>query len=86
MIKGVNRQIIEVSDTGNRSFERAILFVRPESQKVDRETLNRNALGYLAQVRLRPRFYPRRGVWGTICRFLIGALIGAGAMAGILLR
>lgn len=29
MIKGVNRQIIEVMDTGNQYFERALLVVRP---------------------------------------------------------
>lgn len=30
MIKGVNRQMIEVTDTGNPYFERALLVVRPE--------------------------------------------------------
>lgn len=30
MIRGVNRQIIEVCETKNEYFERAILFVRPE--------------------------------------------------------
>ncbi|HCC35562.1 MAG TPA: hypothetical protein DEQ02_08005 [Ruminococcaceae bacterium] len=30
MIKGVNKQIIEISQTGSRYFERALLFVRPE--------------------------------------------------------
>ena len=30
MLKGVNRQVIEISDTGSRYFERAILIVRPE--------------------------------------------------------
>ena len=30
MIKGVNRQIIEVSDTGSKYFEKVILFIRPE--------------------------------------------------------
>ncbi len=29
MIKGVQRQIIEVNDTGNPYFERALLIVRP---------------------------------------------------------
>ena len=30
MLKGVNRSIIEVCDTGNPIFERVICFVRPE--------------------------------------------------------
>lgn len=29
MIKGVNRQIIEITETGNPYFERALLVVRP---------------------------------------------------------
>ena len=30
VIKGVNKQIIEVHDTGSSCFEKAILFIRPE--------------------------------------------------------
>lgn len=30
MLKGVNRSIIEVRDTGNPLFEKVIFFVRPE--------------------------------------------------------
>lgn len=30
MIKGVNRQVVELNDTGNEYFEKAILFVKPE--------------------------------------------------------
>ena|GEM_PF-108303 len=30
MLKGVNRHVIEINDTGSRYFERAILIVRPE--------------------------------------------------------
>ncbi len=30
MIKGVNRQVVEVNDVGNEFFEKAILFVKPE--------------------------------------------------------
>ncbi|MBE6827174.1 MAG: hypothetical protein E7514_00995 [Ruminococcaceae bacterium] len=30
MIKGINKQVIEIHDTGSEYFERAILFVKPE--------------------------------------------------------
>jgi len=30
MIKGINRQVLELNDTGNEYFEKAILFVKPE--------------------------------------------------------
>ena len=86
LIKGVNKQIIEISDTGNHSFERAILFVRPDSRRLEPEELNRNALEYLSNARLRPSFYSRKRFWGALGRFLLGALIGAGVMAAILLQ
>lgn len=30
MIKGVNRQVVEVADTGSEYFERALFFVNPK--------------------------------------------------------
>lgn len=30
MLKGVNRQVVEVADTGSEYFERAIFFVNPK--------------------------------------------------------
>ena len=30
MIKGVNKQVVDVKDTGSEYFERAIFFVKPE--------------------------------------------------------
>ena len=85
MIKGVNKQIIEISDTGNHSFERAILFVRPDSLGLGSDELDRHARDYLSQVRLRRSFYSHRGTWGAFGRIFAGALIGAGVMAIALL-
>lgn len=44
MIKGVNRQVLEIHDTGNKYFEKALLFVKPEYS-----TLNENRLRDAAQ-------------------------------------
>ncbi len=30
MIKGINRQVVEVRDTGNECFEKILFFVKPE--------------------------------------------------------
>lgn len=30
MVKGVNRQVLEIHETGSEYFERALFFVRPE--------------------------------------------------------
>ena len=43
MIKGVNRQMIEVTHTGSPYFERAYLVVRAGSSQTPEETLQRLA-------------------------------------------
>lgn len=43
MIKGVNRQIIEVTDTGNIYYERALLVLRPEYSGAQRALLEKEA-------------------------------------------
>ena len=43
MIKGINRQIIEVAETGNLYFERALLFVRPGTDDVENNRLKTEA-------------------------------------------
>ncbi len=42
MIKGVNRQVLEIHDTGSKYFEKAILFVKPEYSTLSEKRL-RNA-------------------------------------------
>ncbi len=46
MIRGVNRQIIEVNDTQNEYFERAIFFVRPECSDENQRKLHSQAVQY----------------------------------------
>ncbi len=43
MIKGINHQVIEVTDTDNRYYERALLVVRPEYASISREVLEKEA-------------------------------------------
>ena len=35
MIRGINKRIIEVNDTGSELFEKALLFVRSDSRSDD---------------------------------------------------
>lgn len=39
MIKGVNRQMIEISDTGSPYFERALLVIHPGMDAANEDTL-----------------------------------------------
>jgi len=44
MIKGVNRQVLEVHETGTKYFEKALFFVRPEYSTLSEKRLNEKAL------------------------------------------
>ena len=43
MIKGVNKQVLEVTNTENPYFEKIIFFVKPEYVNADREKLKKEA-------------------------------------------
>ena len=43
MLRGTNRSIIEISETENKYFERALLFVKPEFVSLSPERLNKEA-------------------------------------------
>ena len=43
MIRGINRQIIDVQDTGSTYYERAYLVVKPEFASAERELLEKEA-------------------------------------------
>lgn len=43
MIKGVNKHVIELLETGNMYYEKALLFVKPEYANVERKILIKEA-------------------------------------------
>ena len=47
MLKGVNRQIIEINDTGNKYFEKALLFVAAGRSRISESELSRHAQEYM---------------------------------------
>jgi len=85
MIKGVNRNVIEIIDTNSELFERAILFVRPEGRENDPEHLERSARGFLTQTKLKRRILRGKSAFGTALKYIFAASIGAGLAAIILL-
>ncbi|GHU81930.1 hypothetical protein AGMMS50284_2880 [Clostridia bacterium] len=50
MIKGINRQIIEVTETDNIYYERALLVLRPEYSSAQRVLLEREARRMLGKM------------------------------------
>ena len=49
MVKGVNKQIIEINDTGNKYFERILLFVSPGKKDLPSELLQTKAKEYVLE-------------------------------------
>lgn len=49
MLKGVNKQVIEVTDTGNQYIKKAILFIDPDKAAYDSDFLIHQAKKYLKQ-------------------------------------
>ena len=47
MVKGVNKQIIEINNTGSSYFERVLLFVAPGKCDKSEEELKNEAKSYL---------------------------------------
>lgn len=74
MIKGVNRQMIEVTHTGSPYFERAFLVVRAGSSQPSEDLLQRMAQKVVQQAdtyaglrRQRVRLWARRALWSLAC-------------------
>lgn len=86
MIKGVNRQVLEIHDTGVDCFEKALLFVRPEYSTLSENKLRDKALKMLSDGKGVPRT-KKASVKGIILRILgfFGAA-GAGALVTMLIR
>lgn len=85
MTKGINRQMIEITDTGNTYFERALLVVRPTCSDCEDDLLRAEARRMLKAAGGYGglRMYRRRRQWQ---RVLVGAASGlAGVLLGLLL-
>lgn len=50
MIKGVNKQIIEINDMNNKVFEKAVLYVRPEYSEMSESKLRSSADKFAKEV------------------------------------
>lgn len=75
MIKGVNRQIIEVTETGSIYYERALLVVRPEYASAQRALLEREARRMLKAVSAPSSIKKRRAVTFWLLRLGATAVV-----------
>lgn len=82
MLKGVNKQVVEVVDVDNEYFERAILFIKPEKQEKGEAALRECAHRYLGSIRYRPRRLRGWRRW-VIRAMLLACAVGAGVMLAL---
>lgn len=77
MIKGINRSIIEVIDTGSVYYERALLVIRPEYASVQRELLEQEAKKLLENMGEPSSLKRSKRRLKNIAAFCIAAALGA---------
>lgn len=79
MIKGINRQVVEVKDTGSECFERILFFVKPEYAGVSEGKIRERA-GLVAKGAALPP--PTRLKKSSLSEIL---KVSAGVLAGIII-
>ena len=81
MIRGVNRQVIEITETGNAYYEKALLVIKPEYASAERELLEREARRVLKQMGAPSSVKKSSRILFWALRLGGAAAVGAGVMA-----
>ncbi|WRS26758.1 hypothetical protein U6B65_10480 [Oscillospiraceae bacterium MB08-C2-2] len=84
MIKGVNKNIIEVLETDNPCFERAILFIRENLGKKEPAQLKEEAQAYLSGLKPRRKGYTKVRLGIAAIKLGSAAAVGAAITAALL--
>lgn len=84
MIKGVNRQVVEVNDTGCEYFEKIMFFVKPEYASVSEGKIRERA-GIIAESStLPPPTRLKKARLFSVAKLIFSALLGAAITAVVL--
>lgn len=84
MVKGVNRQIIEIKSTGSEYFERALLFIKNGATIEEREHACEEAKEYIKSLASEKQRRKSRDMRVTIIVLSLGLFIALAAV-GVLL-
>lgn len=85
MIKGINRQIIEVRQTGSIYYEKALLIVRPEFSSAQQQILEREAHKLLRRIDA-PSTYRRKRIIVTRVILALGSALCSGLLVYFLFK
>lgn len=83
MVKGVNKTVIEVNNTGSKVFDRIVFYVSPTCSNLSAKNLNRAIRNFTFQLdeRAGRGYKTLRQQRITRRRIFLGSIIGAAAMA-----
>lgn len=84
MIKGINRQMIEVNQTGSIYYEKAFLIVKPEFSSAQQQILEKEALRLLKKMDAPSAFKRRRVIAMRVAFALLSAVCGGVLMYVVL--
>ena len=87
MVRGVNRSVIEVNDTGNKYFERVLFFVNPEYSCSSEGKLQKAANDYIKNAdahALRRKDKKKSGKKRLVTATVIGSLCAVAVALAIL--
>ena len=85
MVRGVNRSIIEVNDTGNKYFERVLFFINPDYSSADDKKLQKAAVDYIKNAEGQHRIKRKKPRKRNLAFALAAAAVAATAVCVILL-
>ena len=77
MIKGINHTMIELNDTENEYYERAILIVKPEYASVQRAILEDEAKKMLKELDVPSVMKSKKNKFKSFLKYACSAVIGA---------
>lgn len=80
MIKGINKQILEVTSTESPYFEKIIFFVKPQAQSTSPEVLNAEAAKISSKMRKPPKCKKTKS---QILSFILYSAMGIAAGTAI---
>ena len=84
MIKGVNRQVVEVNETQCEYFEKIMFFIKPEYASVSEGKIRERAGMIADSYTLPPPTKLRRNRYFEVVKLVFSALCGAAAAVVIL--
>ena len=85
MIKGVNRQVVEVNDTENEYFEKIMFFVKPEYSGMSEGKIRERAGLIAAGTKGVPPTKIKKNPLLEFSKIILAALVGA-IIAGVVFK